>query len=257
LDILVFTHGFGGEKGFVESVSSGENGYTLGEDGNGAHLLSDEGALLVTEDGEVLDEVVVEALSHSSLGHSGLLELSDGERHGGESLVHLREEGSGALHLKHVLLVELSLVDGSALLVFFWDTFSVRDVDVETDDISSYEAPFVNLLSRGLLVDNGIVGVDAVLEDLVGEDGLDGVNLKLLANARNGSGHIVVGGTGDDGTLSGEHGGVAGDSNVVLGTGNLVGFGRSDDAGEGGVGSPSINVASSNNFADISGSKLH
>jgi hypothetical protein len=245
LDILILTHGVGGEKGFVESVASGENGHTLGEDGDGAHLLSDEGALFVTEDGEVLDEVVVEALSHSSLGHSGLLKLSDGEGHGGESLVHLREEVSGALHLKHVLLVELSLVDGSAGLVFFWDTFSVRDVDIETYDISSLEAPLVNLLGGGLLVDDGIVGVDAVLEDLVGEDGLNGVHLEFGTNARNGSGHIVVGGTGDDGTLSGEHGGVAGDSYVVLGTGNLVGFGRSDDAGEGGVGSPSVNVASS------------
>lgn len=219
--------------------------------------MSDESALFVTEDGKVLDEVVVEALSHSSLGHGGLLELSDREGHGGESLVHLREERSGALHLKHVLLVELSLVDGSTGLIFFRDTFSVRDVDIETDNITGGEAPLVNLLGGGLLVDDGIVRVNAVLEDLVRKDGLDGVDLELLANARNGSGNIVVGGTGDDGTLSGEHGGVTGDSYVILSSSDLVGLGGSDNTGEGGVRSPAINVASSDNFADISGSKFH
>jgi hypothetical protein len=207
--------------------------------------LSDESALFVTEDGKVLDEVVVEAFSHSSLGHGGFLELSDREGHGGESLVHLREERSGALHLKHVLFVELSFVDGSTGLIFFRDTFSVRDVDIETDNITGGEAPLVNLLSGGLLVDDGIVRVNAVLEDLVRKDGLDGVDLELLANARNGSGNVIVGGTGDDGALSGEHGGVTGDSYVVLSSSDLVGLGGSDNTGEGGVRSPAINVASS------------
>jgi len=51
LDLLVLTLGFGGVVSGIESVASGENLYALGENSDGAHLLSDKGALLVTEDG--------------------------------------------------------------------------------------------------------------------------------------------------------------------------------------------------------------
>jgi len=256
LDLLVLTHGSGGVEGGVEGVASGENLNALGQDGDGAHLLGDQGALFVAEDGEVLDEVVSEALSHTSSGTGGVLKLSDREGHGGESLVHFREESSGTLHLEHVLLVELTLEDGASSLVFLGDTFATGNVNVESDDISSLEGPLVNLLSRGLFLDDSFVRVDAVLEDLVGEDGLNGVNLESLTNARNSSSHVHVGVADTDSTLGSELGGVAGNSDIILNSRNLVGLGGADDAGLGGVRSPAINVASSHNFSNIAVSEL-
>lgn len=254
MDFLVLTLGFGGVEGGIECVASGENLYALGENSDGAHLLGHKGALLVTEDGKVLNEVVGEAFGHTGSGTSRVLELSDRERHRGESRLHLREESSGALHLKHVLLVELTLVDGSTAFIFLGDTLAGGDVHVKADNITGSEAPLINLLSGSLLGDDGVVRVDAVLEDLMGEDGFNLVDLELFANARNSLGHVAVGVANTDGTLSRKHGGVAGDSDVVGRSGDLIRLRGADGACEGGVGSPAINVASSNNFADISGS---
>lgn len=192
-----------------------------------------------------------QALGHTGSGTSRVLKLSDRERHRGESGVHLGEESSGALHLKHVLLVELTLVDSGALFVFLWDALTGGDVDVKADNITGSEAPFVNLLSGCLLGDDGVVRVDAVLEDLVRENGFNLVDLEFFTNARNSSGHIVVGVANADGTLSRKHGGVAGNGDVVGRSGDLVGLGSADGTCEGGVGTPAINVASSDNFADI------
>jgi hypothetical protein len=79
----------------------------------------------------------------------------------------------------------------------------------------------------------------------VGEDGLNGVNLESLTNARNSSSHVHVGVADTDSTLGSELGGVAGNSDIILNSRNLVGLGGADDAGLGGVRSPAINVASS------------
>lgn len=197
-----------------------------------------------------------EALGHTGSGTSRVLKLSDGERHGGETGVHLTVESSGALHLEHVLLVKFTLEDSSSSFIFLWDTFSVGDVDVEADDITGSKAPLVDLLGGGHLGDDSVVGVDAVFENLVGEDGLDGVNVEFGSNARNSSSDIVVVVSDADSALGSEHGGVDGNGNVVLGAGGLVGLGGSDNTGEGGVGSPSSNVASGDNFADITVDKL-
>lgn len=49
---------------------------------------------------------------------------------------------------------------------------------------------------------------------------------------------------------------MAGNSDIILDSRNFVGLGGADDTGEGGVGSPAINVASSYNFSNIPVSQL-
>lgn len=199
---------------------------------------------------------MLHALGNSSSSTGRVLKLSDGERHGRETLVHLREECAGALHLKHVLLVKFTLVYGTAFFGFLRDTFSVGDVDVKADDISRHEFPFVNLLGASLLVDDSVVRVDAVFEDLVRKDGFDGVDFHLGTNARNSSGYVSVLVANADSALGSLHSEVASNDGVGLGAGNLVRFGRTDNNGEGSVGTPSVDVASGNNFADITINKL-
>jgi len=215
--------------------------------------VSDELAFLLNHDGEVLDKLVVNAFLNTDLGANLVLEGTRGERKGGEALVTLSEEGAGLLHLEAVEVLELALEHGGAHVAELTLTFTGRNVHVEVDNLTLVESPLFNLLGGLLLRDDGLVAVDAVLLDFVGESTLHHVALVGSSDLVHVLGDLVVGRALFDLAFSSTENIVSSFDRVSSTRGSLA---ITNNNGVGSGGTEAINLGTNADLGNITSSKL-
>jgi len=216
LDILGLDGGGGLELGGVNGESTSKDDGGAGQHSDGRLEVSDEISVLLDQDGELVQQLVVNTFPNTNLGTNNVTEGTQGERKGGESLVGLSEESTGLLDLETVGVLELSLVDGAAMLSELGLTFTCGDVNIKVDNLTGGEGPVFDLLEGDLLADDHVVTVNAVLLDDVGKATFNHVALVLGTDVVHGLGHVSVLGAFLDGALSSSEG--------VLGSHDHVGL---------------------------------
>lgn len=188
------------------------------------------------------------AFANADLGADLVLESSQREGHGWETLVSFSEELARLLDLEVVHVLELALVDGGADLAKLWLAFAAGNKHVQVDNLTALEVPALDGLEWLLLGNDGLVAVDAVLLDSVGEHTLDHVALELRGHLVHSFGHLLVVSSFSDHTLSSSKSSVGSVDHVgLLGISLVV----TNDHRVGGVSSKAIDVSTTLNLSDI------
>lgn len=233
----------------LESVTTGNDDGRVRLDNNGRLELGNEFTNGLSEDGVGLDELMINALLDTNLSAEGILEATDGERHGGELLVDLGEELTSVLALKRVLHFDLSLVHSRAESSSLGDTSAGGGIDIEADNVSSSELPILGLLIRDVLVHDAVTTVGHVALVLVREDTVEGLAAVLLAHGLNLGSELGVLDTGLHGLGDGHEGIVAGENDV----GSSVLGGTTNDNGVGSDGGVAIEMSTDIDADDVFG----
>lgn len=240
------------EFGRVGRKSSTQDNGLAGSNGDSALEVGNEFAVLLDQHGEVLEQLVVNALLDTNLGTDLVLEGSHGEGERREALAGLSEESSGLLQLQIVDVLELALEDGRALVTKLGLAFAGGDVDIKVDNLALLELPLLNILHRLLLGDDHLVAVDAVLLGLVRKNTFDHVAAVLGSDLVHVLGNFSVSTTVFNQTF--------GSTETVVSSFDRVssaglGLTIANNNGVGSVDSEAINMSTTNNLGNLTSFK--
>ena len=176
-------------------------------DGNCATLKDHDGdlelchqvSLLLRQHWVPVEQVVLQTLADAQLSHYLVLEGVQTEAQSGEPVLHLGEEGSSGVGLEGVVALESSLVHGTPVvalrsyrLYLLGLSLARGHDDVQCVDLVDVELVVLHLLVEGLLVDDGVVAVDQVLLELVGQHSLQRIHLVGLCHLGDGLRDVLV-----------------------------------------------------------------
>ena len=148
--------------------------------------MSSEFSGLFHEDGVGGEQIVTHAFLDTDFGSNLIFERSDREGKGRVFLGHLGEESSRVLALQVILVFNFSLVNGCSEVSFSGLSLTSGDHHLEQEDISGHEFALLNSSLWVVLVGNGIIAVDDVSLEFMGEHAINGGALELLTNFGNG-----------------------------------------------------------------------
>lgn len=218
--------------------------------------LGDDGVVVVLHDMVGFNQVVLHTFVASGSGHLArlgtiwgvsaydlVLEGSDGETEGGGGFADGGEELSSVSGLQIEGGIQILLEDCNTVIGLLGLAISGGDEEIKDVNLVDFELDIFNSLVINLLIDDGVVSVDQVSGDFVGEnsfEGVDSVGLTDLGDSlgdlsvmiarlqkSDGGPHAVVGGSNDVGLLAGDLGlsndnGVGNDGHISIEVGSEI-----------------------------------
>jgi hypothetical protein len=179
------------EQSLVNGEASEGSCFSLG-DHDCEFELRYKGASLFDKDREGDEQFVFQTLLDADSGSNGVFEGVESEAERGISVEDVVEELSALLDLEVVGPVEGSLEDGASQLALLGLALSAAHEDIKGEDVVNSELLLIDLLLKGLLVDDDLVAVNQVLLELVGKYALERSNLVGIADLLDDLGDFIV-----------------------------------------------------------------
>lgn len=204
----------------LNSIETGVGGHdvTVLGDKKGGHILSDNGVVTFVHDVVREDGLVLGGFDNTHAGLALILKITEREGERAGLGLDLGEDGAGSGHLELVTDTSL-LVDGGTCLQGTDLTLTGGDEDINGIHLvlGKLNALEITQVKIGGVQDDLLLAIGLILELVVGQHTLNGLDVVSFSNLVNSLGDLHVLVTGTDHTDSGLKGGTGGLDDIGLG----------------------------------------